>query len=78
MRVIIYVCVCVEFLASHFRDLARCKKKYRVGDNKRTVVVNVGNQKFPSVFNVFIGLAAVGPRLTTNEQKTTKLRNKDP
>ena len=40
-------------------------------------VVNVG-QAFPSFFNVFIRRTAVGPRLTTNEQKTTKIKKQGP
>ena len=36
-------------------------------------VVGEGDKEFPCVFNVFIELAAVGPRLTTiNEQKNRK------
>ena len=41
------------------------------------IVVNVG-QAFPSFLNVFIRRTAVGPRLTTNEQKTTKIKKQGP
>ena len=42
---------------------------YHSCDPSSSTVVNVDNQKFPSDFNVFIGLPAIGLRLTTNEQK---------
>ena len=32
----------------------------------------------PECFKVFNRLAAVGPRLTTNEQKTTKIKKQGP